>query len=511
MIRKHLKRLLLSGLTAVTIAAAPQAAFANDAKTLVVGTMWEAMPLSMKPRRSRFFNESEILDTLIKLDHDMQLKPGLATDWHHVLPKTWRFDLREDVRFHDGTAFNAEAAKFSLERVIALLPYAADLLNIESITAEGPHTLVVETTEPFAALPNQLTDAITGIYGRASFDDAGEFVKPIGTGPWQFVEYRKDDRTIVERFDGYWGKAPAFEKIVYRYIPDHNSRSLALEANEVDFVDNILPADVARLSNDENFQVYTKPIAGLYYGSFNAGEKSVLQDGRIRLALNLMVDRDLIVESALDGVGQPAWQFFGPQFSMAPQVSNPHSVDLEKATSLLKDAGYNKENGQWQKDGTPLTLRILSYSSRAEMQTITEALSALLNQQGIATEIGLYTWGGMLDNVKQGNYDISVVFWTPEMTGHPDLHLKSQFHSKAGLNYQFWSNPEFDKLVDLGRMLDPGKEQMETYGKAMDILQSDAPIMPLVHKVYVAASGKDLKGYRVHPSGFFYDFKNVTK
>ncbi len=510
-LRQTLCKIAFVTMATAAFAAPPGTASATDAKTLVVGTMWEALPLAMQPRRSRFFNESEILDTLVKLDYDLKPVAGLATSWDRLSPTVWQFNLRENVVFHDGAKLDADAVKFSIERVIALLPYAADLLNINQMTVKAPQVLEIETTEPFAALPNQLSDAITGIYAKSSFNEAGEFVTPVGTGPWKLTEYSKQDHTTVSRFDGYWGKKPALETIEYRYIPDHNSRTLALEAGEVDFVDNLLPSDVIRLSRDDNFKVYSKPTAGLYYGAFNAGEKSPLSDVRLRKAINALVDRNLIVEGALDGTGKPAWQFFGPQFDWAAKVTNPYKLDLELAASLLTEAGYEKTDGKWQKNGEPLTLRILSYSSRTEMPMITEAMAALLNQNGIATDVQMFTWSGMLDLVKRGEYDVSVVFWTPEMTGHPDLHLKSQFHSKAGLNYQFWENTEFDALVDEGRTLTPGTEQMEVYGKALEILQDDAPIIPLVHKVYVAASTKELKNFRIHPSAFFYDFKNVSK
>ena len=485
-------------------------ALADDPDTtLVVGTMWEALPLAMAPRRSRFFNESEILDTLVKLDYDMNLVPGLATSWERVSPTVWRFDLREDVVFHDGTSLDAAAVKNSLERVVELLPYAADLLTIKRVDVVGPLAVEIETSEPFAALPNQLTDAITVIYAPSSFDEEGQFVKPVGTGPWQFAEYRKQDRTIVERFDGYWGEVPSIERIVYRYIPDHNSRTLALETGEIDFADNLPPAAVSRLREDEDFTVYAEPTTGTYYGAFNVREGRPLADRRVRLALNHLVDRDILVEGALDGVGNAAWQFFQPQFPWVPEVE-PYSVNIEKAEALLEEAGYRKQDGAWTKDGEPLSLELLSYTSRTEMPMITEALAALLANQGIRSEIGMYTWEGMLELVQRGDYDISVVFWTPEMTGHPDLHLKSQFHSQAGLNHQGWKNERFDALVDEARTLDPGAEWDVAYGEAAKILQEDAPIIPLVHKVFIAASTGALKDYRVHPSGFFYDFKSVS-
>jgi len=488
---------------------APPAAAAEE-DTLVVGTMWESLPLSMTARRSRFFNESEILDTLVKLDFEMNLVPGLATAWERLSPTEWRFTLREGVTFHDGTPFDAAAAKHSLERVIALLPYAADLLVIESIEAEGPHSLKITTAEPFAALPNQLTDAITGIYAASSFDGEGKFVKPVGTGPFRFVEYAKQQHTVVERFDDYWGEAPTLDRIVYRYIPDHNSRTIALETGEIDLVINPLPADVRRLEGTK-FGVHAEPTAGLYYGSFNVAEDRPTGDVRVRRAIDLLVDRSLIVEGALDGVGLPARSFFSPQFPWVPDAAPVTPHDPEAAAALLEEAGYEKVDGTWTRDGAPLTLDILSYTTRTEMPLITDALAALLAREGIRAEVELYTFEGMMEFVRADDYDISVVFWTPEMTGHPDLHLKSQFHSEAGLNFTNWANARFDALVDKGRTLDPGPEWDATYAEALRIMADEALVLPLVHKVYTAATAPDVKGFRVHPSGFFYDLKSVEK
>ncbi|MEM6761242.1 MAG: ABC transporter substrate-binding protein [Pseudomonadota bacterium] len=506
------RTLLLAAALAVAVPATTPAAAneAADADTLVVGTMWESLPLNMRARRSRFFNESEILDTLIKLDYDMNLVPGLATGWERTAPETFQFTLREGVTFHDGTPFNAEAAKNSLERVIALLPYAADLLNIQSIEASAPHTLTITTNEPFAALPNQLTDAITGIYAASSFDGNGEFVKPVGTGPFRFVDYAKQQRTVVERFEDYWGEAPDVAEVIYRYIPDHNARTIALETGEIDIAINPLPADVVRLK-DSDFTVLAEPSAGLYYGSFNTADDRPTGDVRVRRALDLLIDRSLIVEGALDGVGMPARSFFSPAFDWVPDGAPETPHDPEAAAALLQEAGYEKVDGTWTKDGEPLTLRVLSYSTRTEMPLITDALSALLGREGIKTSVELFTFPGMMEFVRAGDYDISIVFWTPEMTGHPDLHLKSQFTSDAGLNFQNWANAEFDALVNKGRGLDRGAEWDETYAKALQIMAQEAMVLPLVHKVYTAAAAPDVEGFRIHPSGFFYDFKSVEK
>ncbi len=482
---------------------------ASDVDEIVVATMWECQPLNMKSRRSRFFSESEILDTLVKMDFESKLIPGLATSWERLSPTEWSFTLRQGVTFHDGTAFNAEAARFSLQKVLDLLPYAERLMDVASMEATDTYTLLIRTNQPFAALPNQLTDAFTSIYGKASFNEAGEFVKPIGTGPYRFVEYIKQDRTIVEAFDGYWGTAPTIKRVVYRYIPDHNTRVLALEAGEVDLAVNIPPADVARLKQSSDYTVYQEPAAGLYYAVLNCSS-GPFADVRVRQAVNLLIDRDALV-SVLEGVGLPAWEFFSPAFSWAPQNPPRYAPDSAKAAQLLEDAGYTKDGQKWGKEGTPLTLSIISYSTRTEMPLLIEAISGILQANGIGTDVKLYTWPGMLGLVQKGEYDAYLVYWTPEMLGHPDLHLKAHLHSASNLDYSGYKNEELDALLDQGRGLDQGPEFQEVYGKILSIIHQDAPIAPLVHKVYVAASTDSVQGFRVHPSGFFYNFKEVSK
>lgn len=486
-------------------------ALKNDPTTLTVATMWECKPHSMKARRSRFFNESEILDTLIKLDYDMQLIPGLATSWKRTGDTEWLFKLRQGVTFHDGTPLTAKAVVFSFDRVIALLPYADGLLDIAEMKAEGPLSVKVRTNKPFAGLANQMTDAITGIYAASSFDSSGKFKMPIGTGPYKFVSYKKQDRTIAERFDGYWGPKPAIKRVVYRYIPDHAARTLSLETGEIDLAVNIPPADVDRMARNKAYQVYRDPAAGLYYMVFNTAGSSAFADPRVRTAVNLLVDRESLVTHGLDGVGAPAWKFFSPQFGLVPDSVPRYSLDKSRAEKLLKEAGFTKSGNSWEKNGKPLKLSLISYSSRTEMPVITETVANMLNQAGIKTSVKMYTWPGMLSLVRKGKYDAYTVFWTPEMTGHPDMHLKAHFHSTQSMMYNSYKDAKLDQLIIRARGLDAGSERDRTYGMAMEIIHRDAPVMPLVHKIYVAASNDKVKGFKVHPSGFFYNFKAVSK
>lgn len=499
---------LLAGAILSAGLAAPSFAQAVDKETLVVGAMWEARPYSMTDRRSRLFNEAEILDTLVKLDYDMSLKPGLATEWKQETPTEWVFTLREGVTFHDGEKLTAATVKNSFEHVLKLLPYAPGLLGIERLEAVDDTHLKIVTKVPFFGLPNQLTDAFTGIYAPSSFGADGAFVKPVGTGPYKLKEYVAQSHTDVEAFDGYWGEKPVIRNIRYRFIPDHNVRVLALEAGEVDLADNLPPAEAKRLEKDGKVAVYRAPTAGLYYMVANVRENSPLSDVRVRRAVDKIVDRSVIAEFALDGAGYPAKTFFSAEMGGFP-LEKAREVDLKGAEKLLEEAGYKKNGKAWEKDGKPLQLDIVSYASRTEMPAITEAVIAELGEAGIKANAIMETWEALVTRTQESRFDGAIVFWTPEMTGHPDLHLTPHLHSKSNLDYNGYGNPALDALLEKGRTLPEGDERNATYREALEVIAADVPAVPLIHKMYLSAASKKLQGYRIHPSGFFYDFKSV--
>lgn len=483
----------------------------SDNKTLTVAMMWESNPLSFKSRRSRFFNESEVLDTLVKMDYDMTLLPGLATSWKNINDKEWLFTLRKGVKFHDGSDLTAESVINSFNKVMELLPYAPGLLDIDSMEAVGHLQVKFTTKSPFSGFPNQLTDAFTVVYAPTSFNEKGEYIKPIGTGPYKFVSYTKQDRTIVERFKNYWGnKKPSITKVVYRYIPDHAARSLALEAGEVDVATNVLPADVKRLDKSPKYKVNRAPTAGLYYLVLNNDKSSPLSDVKVRRAINYMIDRDSLVKYSLEGVGIPAFETFSPQFGLVNEELK-YSYDLEKANKLLKEAGYVKTDNLWSKNGKPLNLKLITYQSRAEMQTILDTISNMLKQNGIGSSLKIFTWAGMQDSMTNRDYDMYAVYWDPEKTGNPDSYLRPHYISNSNMMKSSYSNKQLDELLLKARGQYDKKERDASYKKILDIIHNDAPIVPLVHKESVIATSNSIKGFRIHPSGFFFDFKSVIK
>lgn len=500
-----------AALAAMAAAGLPTSALAAADGTLFVGSQSENLPLKPESARSRFYTRADICDTLVNLDRDLVMQPGLATSWERVSPETWRFALRAGVSFHDGSAFTADTVKNALEKITALMPYAAQLLQIKEIRVIDDLTVEIETTAPFASLPNQLSDAVTVIHAPSSFDEAGKFVRPIGTGAWKFVEFIPGDRTIVERFDGYWGpQKAAFQRVEYVTIPDDQTRVIALESGEVDILMDVPRGDARRLSETDGIQVLAEPISGITYGTFNCAEGKLLSDVNLRRALNFLVDRELVVAAALDGYGRPAYQFFAPGYSWMPQEVPAYRYDVTEAETYFALAGYAKVNGKWSKNGKPLVLNVQSYHSGTSNGYIAEAMVALLAREGVDCTLNMGTYDGMVEFVKRGDYDVAVQYWTPELTADPDLHLTSQFKSDASMNWQGWKNPAFDALVDKGRQLDRGAEWDAVYRDVQKILQDDAPVIPLVHAVLVNAAKADLKGLEIHPTRL-YNLKSVSR
>lgn len=502
---------LSAALAAMAAAGIPNSVLAATDGTLIIGSQSENLPLKPESARSRFYTRGDICDTLVILDRNMDLQPGLATSWERISNESWRFALREGVTFHDGSKFDAASVKNALEKITALMPYAAELLQLKEIRVIDALTIEIETLRPFASLPNQLSDAVTVIHAPASFDDNGKFIKPIGTAAWKFVEFIPGDRTILERFDGYWGDTkPAFQRVEYVTIPDDQTRVIALESGEIDILMDVPRGDARRLAETTGIQVLAEPISGITYGTYNCAEGRVLSDVNLRLALNYLVDRELVVAAALDGYGRPAWQFFPPGYSWLPQEVTPYRYDLAEAEKHFAAAGYAKVDGKWSKDGKPLALNVQSYHNGSANGYVAETMVALLAREGVDCMLNMGTYDGMVEFVKRGDYDVAVQYWTPELTADPDLHLTSQFKSDASMNWQGWKNDTFDALVDKGRTLDRGAEWDAVYTEVQQILQDDAPILPLMHAVLVNAAKADLKGLEIHPARL-YNLKSVSR
>jgi peptide/nickel transport system substrate-binding protein len=336
---------------------------------------------------------ANIFDTLTRMDADFQLQPLLAESWDYIEETdTWRFHLRHDVTFHDDQPFTAQAVVETMNR-IALSESYAGILKIDqnSTAAVDDYTVEIKPTVPNLQLPGQLTHPIFGIRAPGSdpFED-----EHVGTGPFKFVEYAKDDHITVERNVGYWGTTPRVGQIEFRFIPDPATRVSALQAKEIDIIYNIPLESAEPLSEASDVRVLPSNVGA--YQSLSiilTGEPpyDVAQDVLLREAIGYAIDRQAIIDVAFDGFAAASQTVIpaGVLGQFADRVEG-YIYDPERAVGLLEEAGWQDtdSDGTREKNGRALRLELISgFPSELANRQTPELIQSQLRAVGIELHI----------------------------------------------------------------------------------------------------------------------------
>lgn len=298
-----------------------------------------------------------IYETLARMTADYQVEPLLATSWEFVAPNTWRFKLRQGIKFHDGQPFNAEAVKATMQR-IADAGGGTVGVGPDSVKVVDESTVEITPARPNLRLLLQIVHPTYSIIAPGSNPAA----KPVGTGPFKFVEYAKGDHITVERNDAYWGEKTKLQKLTFRFIPDDNSRVLALKAGEVQLIVNAPRELTDELRGTQGLKVVTSKVGAyeaLYVNIHGKEPYDLGADPAVRQAIGLAIDKNAIVKDVWRGnaevnstmipiavLGASASQVTGSQY-------NP-----EQAKQVLEQAGWRDSDGDGirEKDGRKLSM-----------------------------------------------------------------------------------------------------------------------------------------------------------
>jgi peptide/nickel transport system substrate-binding protein len=273
-----------------------------------------------------------IFDALINQDDQQHLTPALATAWRAIDDTTWEFTLRQGVTFHDGTPFTADDVAASIRRIPTIRNSPSSFLPfvrpIKRVTVVDAHTIRFETDGPFPLLPSNLSriSIHPARFENATLEDFNSGRAAIGTGPFRFVSFTPGDRIVVERNPTYWGGAPAWERVTFRIVTTDAARVAGLIAGDLDVIENVPTADVARLRRQGpgqgNLQVATATSNRVMYLHLDTSRAqspfvmnaegvpgpNVLRDLHVRQAISRAIDRAALVERIMDGQGVPAAQ-----------------------------------------------------------------------------------------------------------------------------------------------------------------------------------------------------------
>lgn len=463
---------------------------------------------------------ANIYDTLVRYkEGSTEVEPALATEWTSSEDGLeWTFKLREGVKFHDGTPFNADAVKFSFERQLppnqtAEMPYADFTLGmIDKITVVDDYTIKFNLKYPYAPFLENLAMSLSApIVSPTAVEKYGADYgsHPVGTGPFVFESWQKDSMITLTANADYWDGKPNVDKVIFEVVKENSVRADKLMTGEVDIIDGIDPNDVDRLKADSNVNFLSAPGMNINYMGMRT-DREPFDDPKVREAVSRAINREELVQSLYKGNAVVANGPLPPILFGYDSTLEPYGYDQEKAKQLLAEAGYNESN--------PLKFELMSYPNPRPYNAVggdslATAIQGYLKQVGVEVTITSAAWSEHKENVKNGKGEAFLYGWIGD-NGDPDNFLYALLSSsqigEGRLNEAKYSNKEFDDLLMQAQQTSNNDERVQLYSEAQHILVKDAPWVFISHSMDMAATGKTITGFSIHPTGVAF-LKDVDK
>lgn len=477
----------------------------GQGKTLRVASAFD--PQTMDPHALALLYQTRVVtqvyESLVNRGKDYRLEPSLATSWEMVNPTTWRFRLRQGVKFHDGAPFTADDAVFSIERALDKASQRKNqMLGITGARKVDAATIEVLTSQPDAVLPDKLW--LVGMMSKAWADRHG-VMRPQdynarqethavrnanGTGPFMLVRYEADVRTVLRANPAWWGRGTALgggnvDEAVFQVIQADATRLAALQSGQVDFVLDPPFQDLTRLKADKSLKVSEADDIGTQYfalnqhsvelGGSDAKGRNPFKDLRVRRAVQLAIDTDLIVRQVLRGEGTVTGSFISPLVDgHLPEFEKRPKADAAAARALLKEAGYE--------NGFSVQMDCVNVAWRA---AVCQAAASMLEKVGIRASLATSPSSVFFPKLSQGTGFLVEFGWSA--TPDPWTTLQSLVRTNDGLaagafNAGRYSNPKLDALVDAIRIEPNLQRRRQLTADALRIVQADLPLVPLYRR-----------------------------
>jgi peptide/nickel transport system substrate-binding protein len=453
---------------------------------------------------------SQIYDALVHRDEQYRLEPALALSWQATTPTRWRFTLRPGVRFHDGGAFTAEDAKFSLERAMAPPSLRSfQLRGVRAVRVLDALAIEIELDAPDAVLPEKLFGVAMmrkawceqhGVTAAQDFNARQETFatrNANGTGPFRLLRYEPDARTTLERFEGYWGwqdkRSGNVQQAQFVMVKSDATRLAALTSGEVDAVLDPPYQDIARLRNDARLTVLSTADLGQQYLAFDQARdelqdsdvkgRNPFKDLRVRQAVYHALNMPLIVDKVLRGQAQATGGFLSPRLDGVPaELDRRLPYDPALARRRLAEAGYP--------DGFAVTLDCVNVAWR---ENVCQAMAAMLTQVGIRTRLRSSTPTVFFPKLSQGQGSFMEFGWTPGMDPYLSLNGLLRSHDPSGLgtfNAGRYSNPRLDALIDQIRVEPDATRRRALVATVLRLVHEELPLVPLYRRTLSWALAK---------------------
>ena len=438
-----------------------------------------------------------IYDTLVRLDKDLGIKPGLAESWEQPDPTTIVFKLRAGVTYHDGEPFNAASVKANVERM-QTHPKSlrkGELADVASVDVVDERTVRFNLKQPSSPLLSLLTDRPGMMVSTKAAEAAGDDFarKPVGTGPFTFVEWVKDDRLVVRKNATYWEKdaagtpIPYLDEVIYKPITDGNQRLTALKTNTVDIIDIPNSKDIPSLKSAQDVRLSEIPGLAFRYIQFNV-KRPPLDNQAIRQAVAWSLDREAINKAVFFGSGQAGYQAIPPSSFAFDESYKPYTPrDVAKAKALVAQSGVQNPRFSVVVTNTP------------EERQVAEVYKEQLQDAGITMDIELLEFATLLDRTNKYEFDASALQWSGRPD--PDGNVFNYFHTKGGQNRSQYGNPQVDQLLEQARATYDTGERKRLYQQANQIILEESPMIFVQHRPEIKVMAPKLQNFTHVPDG----------
>ncbi|MFB9951724.1 ABC transporter substrate-binding protein [Rhizobium puerariae] len=488
-------------------AVAGSLAFPIAAGAATLNVMQSEAPRSMDPGDQTATYTAALLDPmyegLLKRDPDLSLKPALATEWSaDASGLVWTFKLRPNVKFHDGTPFDADAVVKNFARHLdtkrGLAASGRLRTFLEGVTAVDPMTVQFKLKTQYPAFLALLSTGPCLMVSPAA-DAAGTIgARAVGTGSYKLQEYKSGEYVLQVRNTDWWGGAPKGEdEIRWSWTAEPSVMNMALQTGDADVINPFPSAFAQQVKANPEMKLSTTDGSAVFWVSLNTRMKP-LDDVRVRQALNYATDREGIVKAFTQGFATPANSPLAPVTPGYDKSLAPYTYDVEKAKQLLKDAGYP--------DGFSMTTIVQEQEAR-----IGELLQAMWAKAGVKLEVrkmegGVWSKAAFLDPAgkEKDNIGSSIASWSSGVNG-ADLQFRPLYYSKsaspAGANLGFFNDPNLDALIDKAASTLDEKARNAIYVDAQKLVNDEAPHVLLYTKQDLFATRAGVKGAWVIPGG----------
>ena len=441
---------------------------------------------------------ASLCDKLVDISPDLKIVPQLAESWEWDQDgKGITFTLRKNVKFHDGTPFDAEAVKFNIERMKTMpdSKRKAELAPVSGVEALAADKVRFTLSEQFVPLLANLSDRAGMIVSpKAAKEKGADFgAAPVCAGPYEFVERKSRDLIRVKKFADYWNAGQiGYDEVVYYYIADSTVRLSRVRAGDLDIAERIAPTDLKTVREDSNLALHSAPGLAVSHFMFNVGNGAKAntplgRDAKLRQAFELSIDRNVINRVAFNGEFLADNQMIPPS---SPFYSKAHAAparDVKKAKELMAAAGQTK---------VPIEL---TYENSLADSRVAQIIQSMAAEAGFEVKLLPLETTSAIERYLNGNFEAYIGNWSGR--ADPDPTLVAFFGCSGAQNVNKYCNKDLDGVLTQARAESGEAKRKALYEKATGIYLTDLPTIPIYHPNWFFAARKAVSGVKIYPDG----------